>query len=912
MSPLIRHNVQSVRQFKAFLGAAGLAPALGTCALLLSLSSPLTSPRANADADVAATAIAPQRALLAYSHMPGVLADLAPLRETSASDQVSVDFALKPRNADQIQPLLDSINNPKSASYGHYLTQAQYRSEFGPDQSQIDAVSAYARSNGLTVTYVSPSGLYVRAAGTAAQMNAAFGVTLHDYVSPDSRDNGRIFHAPDQEPALDASVAPLLTGIIGLSNAAHPHISSLKPASLGALVSPLIGAHAAYGTGHSGALSPGDVANLYSFNTSLSSYAGQNQVLGLVEYDTFYASDVAKWESYYSSLTSSFPTITPVSVDNVNTASTPSGDQDEVTLDIDLLMNLAYKAKQIRVYEASQNDPTEEQVYDAMANDSTPPSVISCSWGDSELDYSQSDVQSEANVLQQLALQGQTVCAASGDDGAYDTGDTSDGLSVDDPASQPTVVGVGGTNLSDTENSAHTAVTFGSESSWSDPAMTISGTTYPPDGGGGGISEYWSLPSFQSGSFSTSVNPQGGTTMRNVPDVSMFADPYTEGYDVYVTDPQEKETGWFGFAGTSAAAPLWAAIIADANVKRIATGKAVLGEALPQIYTLAESSQYGTDFYDVKDNSNNRYYNAVTGYDNSTGWGTPYNGSQLISDLAAATVGTTTTTPVASTRFDFNGDSLADLIWYNTGSGALSVWDMNDSSVLAYGAAFAQLAPSSGWQPVAAPDVNGDGVPDLIWWNNQTGELSAWTLSAGNPPSVTSYGADFGTIPDTTWKPVAAADVTGTTWELVFQNSTTGNISTWQMNGTSVVSYGGTLGSVGAGSGWQCVGAPDLNGDGHSDLLFWNSQTGEVSWWGCNLGAQQVLSYNADFAQVNDTTWHLQGSEDTNGDGHPDLIWWNTNSGIESRWLLDGTTVTQYGGVSTQVPDTTWQPTAIR
>ncbi len=264
------------------------------------------------------------------------------------------------------------------------------------------------------------------------------------------------------------------------------------------------------------------------------------------------------------------------------------------------------------------------------------------------------------------------------------------------------------------------------------------------------------------------------------------------------------------------------------------------------------------------------------------------------------------------TRFDFNQDGHADLIWYNTGSGALSVWDMNDSNVLAYGAAFAQLAPSSGWQPVAAPDVNGDGVPDLIWWNNQTGELSAWTLSAGNPPSVTSYGADFGTIPDTTWKPVAAADVTGTTWELVFQNSTTGNISTWQMNGTTVVSYGGTLGSVGAGSGWQCVGAPDLNGDGHSDLLFWNNQTGEVSWWGCNLGAQQVLSYNADFAQVNDTTWHLQGSEDTNGDGHPDLIWWNASSGEESRWLLNGTTVTQYGGVSTQVPDTTWQPTAIR
>ncbi len=905
MSPLNRRHAQPGRKSTAFLGAAGcLGPALGACALLLSLSSPLTSSRANA------ATLAPQRALLAYSHMPGVLANLAPLRETSASNQVSVDFALKPRNADQIQPLLESINDPKSANYGHYLTQAQYRSEFGPDQSQVDAVSAYAKSNGLTVTYISPSGLYVRAAGTAAQINAAFSVTLHDYVSPDPRDNGRIFHAPDQEPTVDASVAPLLTGVVGLSNAAHPRVTSLKLASRNARVQPLIGAHDAYGTGHSGALSPTDVANLYSFKNSLASSAGQNQVLGLVEYDTFYASDVTKWENYYSSsLTSSFPTITPVSVDGVNTSGTPSGDQDEVTLDIDQLLALAYKAKQIRVYEASQNDVTEEQVYDAMANDSTPPSVISCSWGDPEPDYSESDVQSEANVLQQLALQGQTVCASSGDSGAYDTGDTSDGLSVDDPASQPTVVGVGGTNLSDTENSTQTVVTFGSESSWSDPAMTINKVTYPADGGGGGISEYWSLPSFQSGAFNTSVNPQGSTTMRNVPDVSMFADPYAGGYDVYVTDPQSKEpAGWYGFAGTSAAAPLWAAIIADANVERLAAGKAVLGEALSQIYTLAESSQYATDFYDVKDGSNNRYYDAVTGYDNSTGWGTPYNGSQLITDLAASG-STTTTSPAATTRFDFNKDGHADLIWYNTGSGAVSVWDMNDQSVLQYGATFTSLAPSSGWQPVAAPDVNGDGSPDLIWWNSQTGALSAWTL---NNTTVTSYGSAFATLSDTTWKPVAAGDVTGTTWELVFENSVSGDISVWQMNGTTVTSYGGTLGSVGGGTGWQCVGAPDLNGDGHSDLLFWNSQTGNVAWWGCNLSTPAVLSYNGNFAQVSDTSWHLMGSEDTNGDGHPDLIWWNATTGVESRWLLNGTTVTQYGGTSTQVTDTTWQPTAIR
>ena len=265
--------------------------------------------------------------------------------------------------------------------------------------------------------------------------------------------------------------------------------------------------------------------------------------------------------------------------------------------------------------------------------------------------------------------------------------------------------------------------------------------------------------------------------------------------------------------------------------------------------------------------------------------------------------------PGSGVRFDFNGDARSDLIWYNTASGDVSTWFMDDQTVLAFNGSFASVAPSSGWQPVASADVNNDGWPDLFWWNENTGEISIWTMHG---TSVVQYGSDFATIADTDWKPEAIADVSGNAYSVVFQNSATGDISRWTMQGQTVLGYGGTLASLGANSPWQIVGAPDLDGDGKSDLLFWNSATGEVSYWGTDLTNSQVLSFNGDIAQEADTSWHLVGSEDTDGDGHSDLVWWNASTGEVSRWLMSGTTVTSYGGDTAQEGDTTWQPTAIR
>ncbi len=322
---------------------------------------------------------------------------------------------------------------------------------------------------------------------------------------------------------------------------------------------------------------------------------------------------------------------------------TPGGAAGETELDIDMLLTDAYGASQIQIYESNdQASSLNAQVVDFtdafadMANASTRPNIVSVSYGFAEDQESQADQYAEGEALDQLALQGQTVLVSSGDSGA-DADENNTSPNVLDPGSQPTVVCVGGTLLNDkeeTDSNGDEIEAYSSESSWFDSHDTQRGPI--GTGSGGGISAFWDLPFFQEDSFSTSVNKQGSTTMRNTPDVSLFGDFDVGGYDVYFTDYAKETQGWVGSNGTSAATPLWAGILSDVNQLRKKAGVPLLGEADPDIYTVAESSSYGTDFHDIKDGSTNGYFKAVTGYDNATGWGTPNDTLHLIQDLANA------------------------------------------------------------------------------------------------------------------------------------------------------------------------------------------------------------------------------------------------------------------------------------
>jgi kumamolisin len=234
----------------------------------------------------------------------------------------------------------------------------------------------------------------------------------------------------------------------------------------------------------------------------------------------------------------------------------------------------------------------------AIHDTTNKPSVISISWGGPESTWTAQAMTAMDQAFQAAATLGITVCIASGDNGSSDG--VNDGADhVDFPASSSFALACGGTSLK------ASASAINGETVWNDGA----------NGGasGGGISGFFAKPAWQASL--NAVDTQGkvvALTQRGVPDVAGNADPQT-GYEVRV-DGTDSVIG-----GTSAVAPLWAALIARANQL---SGKPA-GFINPQLYQNPKALRDITS-------GNNGDFAAAAGWDACTGLGSP-NGAALSS-----------------------------------------------------------------------------------------------------------------------------------------------------------------------------------------------------------------------------------------------------------------------------------------
>jgi kumamolisin len=482
---------------------------------------------------------------------------------------------------------------------GRPMSQEEFAEKYAADPASFDQLREFAHKNGLTVDEGASSlarrTMVMR--GPVNKIEQAFGVTLNDYEH-----EGRRYHSYEGTISMTQEHAEPVEAILGLDN--HPiakphfrikeHRRRHRPTPTPTPTPP---PPPTPPPAQTGSFNPPQVAQLYGFPTGVT---GEGQTIGILELGGGYnPSDLS---SYFAGLGIPEPQITAISVDGAtNAPGDPNGADGEVALDIEVAGSIAPGAN-IAVYFTTN---TSQGFLDALTTalhdtNNGPPSVISISWGSPESNYTAQSLSAFDEACQSAAALGITITVASGDNGSTDGGT---GNNVDFPASSPHVLGCGGTELIASGNSISQEVV------WNDQ----------PQGGasGGGVSAVFALPTWQATSnVPAAPNSAGG---RGVPDVAGDASPET-GYNVSF-DGQNEVVG-----GTSAVAPLWAALVALLNQQRGSN----LGFINPTLYQSAENG-----FNDITQ-GNNGAWSAGPGWDPCTGLGSP-NGAQLSQIFAATT-----------------------------------------------------------------------------------------------------------------------------------------------------------------------------------------------------------------------------------------------------------------------------------
>ncbi len=577
------------------------------------------------------------------------------LGATSPSTPMRVEVVLAPRNAGELTTLATAVSTPGSPQYRRYLRPGEFRTRFGATSAEIARVRAAFAAEGLRPLDVSANDLAVSFAGPAGRIEAAFGVRLPRF----RLSGGGVAFANDAAPRVPARLAGLVTAVLGLDS-----LPSTAPAGLrvGHLTSVPAGGGSAPLVPHSSGPSPAasctgaissagagltadQLAHAYGLDKLYAAGdTGAGATIGLVEFAPLRLPDLAAFAACYGL---GSPSVTEIPVSG-GPASYDGPSQIEAELDVELLMALAPSAS-ILVYEGpnNQGNVSNSAAYDAesAAINADKAKVLSTSWGGCESSVGRATAQSENALFEQAALQGQTWLAASGDTGSEDCygalhGSAGNQLNVDDPANQPFVTGVGGTLLS-------------LDGSVSEVVWNTSLSNASPGAGGGGVSGLFPMPTYQSATPASLgvVGPyaacaSGSGRCREVPDVAANAGtPFAIYCSIgsgssssNLCDP----TGWTGLGGTSAAAPIWAALFALADASPSCQKSGTVGFANPALYALASGSGYSGAFSDITSGANDLTggnggrYPATVGYDLASGLGTPLAGNGTDGGLVGA------------------------------------------------------------------------------------------------------------------------------------------------------------------------------------------------------------------------------------------------------------------------------------
>jgi subtilase family serine protease len=535
---------------------------------------------------------------------------------TPSNDAVGFRVYLGLRNADQAEALAKAVSDPSSSSFHKFLTPGAFRSSFAPTESQVGNLRSWLQSQGFSIVYTPTNNHYVSAEGTAAQVEAAFGVKLNEYSV-----NGLTLRAPASELTVPSSVASDVAGVFGVDQSmalVQPlnRVDTNAPPAAGFRNAPPCSQWWAQNVAstlpqyHNQTLpyapcgyKPPQLREAYGADQAGADGTGTTVAV----IDAYASPTIESDVNTYIQRNDPTNTLKPGQFTQVvapgtyrrpeNPAQDPQGWYGEETLDVEAVHGMAPGAKIVYV-----GAPNNYRDLDAAVNhvvDRRLADIVTNSYGFPTEFLPSGYIKPLNDTFIQAALEGMTILFSSGDNG--DEVGTRGYRTVDWPASSPWVTAVGGTSLaagvsaadpgrylfetgwSTTRNRLNCSGALGSSNAWCQNEVYLYGA-------GGGASRLFPEPSWQVGVVPGSValptgswNPPFLRAGRAVPDISAVGDPNT---GMLIGQTQSffstgTEYGEFRIGGTSLSSPLMAGMFALAQ--QLHGGS--LGFVNPVLYT---------------------------------------------------------------------------------------------------------------------------------------------------------------------------------------------------------------------------------------------------------------------------------------------------------------------------------------
>jgi subtilase family serine protease len=563
---------------------------------------------------------------------PGFVATAKNLGSADSSQVIEVSLWLKLHHQSQFDALAESLYDPASPNYHHWLKAKDIAARFAPTDAEVSAVRRFLAGHHLEVVKTGPSRLYVRARGTVGDVQSAFHVHLNNYRVGESTVRGN-----DDDPSIDDAAGEFVRAISGLDTAQFDHALRARPAlpasqksgreaaqrgtAASATSSDLYSSQCFTGTESetfstegSGALpiatykgnqinlqtltSPGcaytppaiqaayNLTGLYS-----EGYDGTGQTIAIVDWC---GSSTIQSDANAFSAAFGLPALTSSNFAITYTA--PSlciaADQTEINLDVEWAHAIAPGANiNLVVPPSADFQDVDEAIFDVVNYGLG--TVLSGSFGSSELYTAATELEIESQIAEIGAVTGISTNFATGDDGDFVLEYLHETVSA--PADSPWATAVGGIALA---LNADNSIAW--QQGWGDFETVVAeeGTVYDPPravftgGAGGGVSDCVTKntrfhPPICTGGFAKpSYQSSVPGPYRNVPDVAWLADPFT-GAAILISVPgQVPEQVWQVWGGTSLATPMFSALWAIANQEALAGGGAPLGQAAPYLYSM--------------------------------------------------------------------------------------------------------------------------------------------------------------------------------------------------------------------------------------------------------------------------------------------------------------------------------------